>query len=226
MSKEIQKVTASEVITAEQGQLIDRAKQYCSAHATTEKHERMYLFLIGATLHALKGITPHGQFEQVKLNNFPEKARTTLGRGMTFVDAVQFFAKDKYPTVGYLGQGELFLTGGDLPDAKKDKLADEIEKASKGRGVVELIKDFKKKTNKPKPAAERTAEDLVDAENKAAEELANVYLTAASALMLDEQSIVRLSPAKKLEVLAAGIKLNDLVRKYSRGKQNPRLLSR
>ena len=44
---------------------------------------------------------------------------------------IEHFAKGKHPTVGYLGQNELFLTNSVIPDKEKQAVAelDEITKA-------------------------------------------------------------------------------------------------
>lgn len=150
-----------EVISAEQGQLIDHAKLYAKAHAQTEQHERMYLFLIGATLQQLKTITPHGGFDALKKVHFPEAQGSRLTRAMQFAEAVGYFAKGKLPTIGNLKDGQKLLAAGTLEDAEKEALAKEISDATKNKGVMETIGDWRKKIapkHKPTPEEEAKGE--------------------------------------------------------------------
>ena len=151
MTTALQKTEPAEVISAEQGKLIDRAKVYLAAEAVTEQHQRMYLFLIGATLHTLKDCTPNGSFEDAKVKFFPDVQRSRLGRAMMFADAVNFFAKGKYPTIGHLVSGDRLLTAGDLSEKEKETLVAEMQKTDKG-GVMKTIQAWhNKKAPKEKP---------------------------------------------------------------------------
>lgn len=152
----LQKSEPAEVISAEQGKLIDRAKVYLKAEAVSEQHQRMYLFLIGATLHTLKDCTPHGQFEDVKQKFFPDVERSRLGRAMMFAEAVNFFAKGKYPTIGHLVSGDRLLSAGELSEAEKETLVVEMQKTDKG-GVMKTIQAWHNKKN-PQPKAEAPAD--------------------------------------------------------------------
>lgn len=146
-----QKTSAVTVVTKEQGGLIDQSKALLTAHATAEKSTHVYLFALGARLHALKATCEHGGFEKLKAANFPDAEHSKLGRAMTFADAIGYFAKGKYPIVGFLGQGELALTNGVIPEKDFNKAVAELDEITKGMGVVETIKKYREKTA-PKPA--------------------------------------------------------------------------
>jgi len=145
-----QNTESLEVINKDQADLIDQSKALLAAHATAEKSTHVYLFALGARLHALKSTCQHGQFEKLKAAHFPSEARSTMGRAMSFSDAIQYLGKGKYPTVGYLGQGELLLSDGVIPDKDRIKAAAELDQIMKSRGVVDTIKTYFKKTA-PKP---------------------------------------------------------------------------
>jgi hypothetical protein len=197
MSKEIIKADNLEVVTAEQGTLIDRAKVYSQAHAQTEMHERMYLFLVGATLQQLKDITPHGGFEKLKQLHFAAEQTSRLGRAMNFAEAVVHFARGKFPTIGNLEEGNRLLLDSELKDGEKEKLAEEIAKATKGKGVMETIGDWRKKVHKEKTKAEppASATDVAAQKMKAASDFATA-LRAQMALGQKNQHLALIPDAE------------------------------
>jgi hypothetical protein len=83
--------------------------------------------------------------------------------------------------------------------------------------LVEVIRDYQKKKNK-KPHVEPTPEERVAAENAQADGLAVNVLCAINVLMMGKdlkpglESLVRLTPARREELLGAGIRLNDAIR--------------
>lgn len=183
MSTSLQKNEASEIISVEQGKLIDRAKVYLQAEAVSEQHQRMYLFLIGATLHTLKDCTPHGSFEKMAQQFFPGEHKSRLHRAVTYAEAVQFFAKGKSPTIGHLVAGDRLLTAGELSESEKQTLVEEMQKTDKG-GVMKTIQEWNKK-KAPKPKA---PQDELHAHK---EHLANIHaiferFEAAALALLDE----------------------------------------
>ena len=206
----LQKNEPTEVISAEQGRLIDRAKVYLKADTVTEQQSLMYKFLIGATLITLKDCTPHGQFEEVKKLHFPDDAKRTIDRALQFAQAVQFFAKGKFATVANLVSGDRLLTAGELSETEKSALVGEIEKVDKG-GVMKTIQAWYKKKH-PEPKTEPTIEDKFNAEQAQVDAIAGDFCKAAFLLLLDPATIVKLSPARRQEVLAAGVKVNDAIR--------------
>ena len=173
----------SEVISAEQGKLIDRANVYLKAEAVTEQHQRMYLFLIGATLLTLKDCTPHGSFERLAQEFFPGEHRSRLQRSVTYAEAVTFFAKGKSPTIGHLSKGDRLLTSGDLSEREKEQLVEEMAKTDKG-GVMKTIQAWHNKKN---PAPKEVEDEI----SKHAKHLAGIHLLfenyqAAALALLDE----------------------------------------
>lgn len=145
-----EKTEALEVINKDQAELIDQSKALLAAHGTAEKSSHVYLFALGARLRSLKEACPHGQFEKLKAEYFSDKAKRTLQLALTFSDAVNYFAKGKYATVAYLGQGELQLSNGVLSEKDCNKAAGELEQITKGKGINDTIKSYFKKTA-PKP---------------------------------------------------------------------------
>lgn len=179
----VEKSPASDVVSAEQGKLIDRTKVYVQAHAVTEQQERMYSFLIGVTLLTLKDCTPHGQFEDLKKIHFPETPKTTLNYAMQFADAVKFFSKGKLPAISDLANGDRLLTAGELSETEKQTLVEEVEKVNKG-GIRKTIQAW----NKKKAPQLKEPKDELHAHQ---EHLANIHslftrFEAAALALLDE----------------------------------------
>ena len=173
----------NEVISAEQGKLIDRAKVYLKAEAVTEQHQRMYLFLIGATLLTLKDCTPHGNFEDAKKIFFPDVVNSRMCRAVTYAEAVTFFAKGKSPTIGDLTKGDRLLAAGELSEKEKEQLVEEMVKTDKG-GVMKTIQAWHNK----KAPKEKPQEDPLHAHD---EHLKNIHalfanFEAAALALLDE----------------------------------------
>lgn len=145
------------LLTQEQAEIIDLTKVFLGAQRTTHMEDQMYLFIIGSGLHALKEITPHGEFEALKESAFPSESRSLLGRAMQWASALQHFSERR--RISYDGQisqvGYLKMIGnGDLPKEEKQKLCDWIGHVAGGDGVVNLIGRWRSKTAKkiPKPS--------------------------------------------------------------------------
>jgi len=202
--------SAAEVISAEQGKLIDRAKVYSAAHTNTERNSIMYLFLLGTTLTLLKEATPYGKFEELKAKEFPEEHGSRLHRAMQFSEALKFFAKGKHFLIGNLTAGDRLLAAGELSEKEKAQLVEEMAKTDKG-GVLKTIQAWHNK-KAPKEKVEPTIEDKFNAEQAQVDALAGDFCKAAFLLLLDPQTLVKLKPTRRAEVLAAGIKVNDAIR--------------
>ncbi|HXI70284.1 MAG TPA: hypothetical protein VNN22_08000 [Verrucomicrobiae bacterium] len=173
----------NEVISAEQGKLIDRAKVYLKAEAVTEQHHRMYLFLIGATLLTLKDCTPHGFFESTAQKFFGGEHSSRLTRCIRYAEAVTFFTKGKSATIADLAKGDRLLSAGELSEKEKEQLLEEITKVDKG-GVLKTIQAWHNK----KAPKEKPAEDPLHAHE---EHLKNIHalfanFEAAALALLDE----------------------------------------
>lgn len=166
---------ATAVVSAEQGKLIDRAKVYLGAEIQSERHRWMFLFLTGACLHQLKAGCAHGQFEQLKLEHFPNEHGSRLTRAMQFSEAVQYLAKGKLPTIGNLAEGEKLLQAGELSEAEKAELVEAVSQATKDRGVMETINEYRKKKNPPHKS---TPEDRAADQKRAADDFAKMVLGA------------------------------------------------
>ena len=205
-----QKSDQPQVISAQQGKLLDRVNVYLKADANLERNSLAYKFLIGATLLTLKDCTPHGKFDELVKAQFPDSARSTCTRAMQFAEAVNFFGKGKLCTVHNLVSGDRLLTAGELSETEKSALVGEIEKVDKG-GVMKTIQAWYKKKH-PEPKTEPTIEDKFNAEQAQVDAIAGDFCKAAFLLLLDPATIVKLSPARRQEVLAAGVKVNDAIR--------------
>ena len=156
MTTALQKSEPAEIISAEQGKLIDRAKVYLAAEAVSAQHQRGYIFLVGATMLTLKDCTPHGHFDELKKIHFPDSSLRTISNAMYFAEAVKFFSKGKSATVADLVSGDRLLTAGDLTDQEKQALIADIEKVNKG-GVMKTIQAWH---NKKAPKAAEPKNEL------------------------------------------------------------------
>lgn len=135
------------VVSAEQGKVIDHAKVYYEATISKGNEFLGYAYLCGKALLALKDITPHGQFGELKESLWPEKARQTLDRYMLFTQATD----SKKLTVSILKDESFLLADKELPKTVQEEVFDAVLKSTKGKGMMETIHEWKKK-NAPKPA--------------------------------------------------------------------------
>lgn len=203
---------SQEIITKEQGVLIDRSKAYLDASEQSVKHFKAYAFLAGRTLHALKEITPHGQFETLRNKFLPDRAPSTIKNYMGFAEAVA----SKKPTIGFLTDDRL-LSDRALTEAEKDKVVEAVGKVTGEKGLVEVIREHQKKKNK-KPAHEPTPDEIVQAELDQANGLADAVLDAI-AVLLTSDALAKVSPAKRENLLGQGIRLNDAIRAIKPAKK-------
>ena len=215
MSSALQKSAPTEVISAEQGKLIDRAKVYLKAESATEQQQRMYLFLVGATLLTLKDCTPHGSFEDAKKKFFPDEQTSRLGRAMQFAEAVNYFARGKFPTIGNMVSGDRLLTAGELSEKEKSTLVEEMAKTDKG-GVVRTIQEHLKKKTKPKPETEEEVEAAAQhAHDEREKNIAAVWSNAEAALKhllhLKDVDFVLAPPAQRLALSALCVRVNKRI---------------
>ena len=211
----LKKSDSTEVISAEQGKLIDRAKVYLKADEAAERQGLMYKFLIGATLLTLKDCTPHGQFEEVKKIHFPESSRRTVAYAMQFAEAAQFFAKGKCATIAHLVSGDRLLTAGELSEKEKSALIEDIEKVDKG-GMVRTIQEHLKKKTKPKPETEEQVEAAAQhAHDEREKNIAAVWSNAEAALKhllhLKDVDFVLAPPAQRLALSALCVRVNKRI---------------
>ena len=156
MSASVQNVETTEVISAEVANVLDHAKVYYEASERSTKQFLGYACLCGKSLLTLKEIGPPGKFEELKSTIFPQKHRMTLARYMQFAQAVEF----KCNTVLHFKDASFLLSDKPLPKTIEDELIETVVKATKGKGMIETINDWRKKTAaKHAPTPEERAAD-------------------------------------------------------------------
>lgn len=201
-----------EVMSADHAARVNRIKQYEAACRNSFSAQMGYAFLTGVELNAAKEELPHGKFMEWRETFLPEIPERSAQRYMRFADQIRHSG-------GFADSGKLKLLGnGDLNEKDKEKVLEAVHEIADGKTLTQLYRDLgvirEKKHQVHTPRKPVTPEEQVESQNKAAEELANMYLLHAHNLTLDERVIALLKPMKKQELLAAGIKVNDMVRKY------------
>ncbi|NOS70084.1 MAG: hypothetical protein HOP33_09150 [Verrucomicrobia bacterium] len=209
MSTQIQKAEVNQFAAH-----TERIKVYDAAFHNAFSQQMGYAYLAGCELNAIKEALPHGEFMKWKAKFLPAIPHRSATQYMTFQTKLASVAN--LPTVG-----ECRLLGnGELPEKEKEKILKAVHQAADGKTLTQLYRDLgvirEKKHPVHTPRKTVSPEDQVDAEEKTAVELANVFLTAAATLALDDKTILKLSAVKKAEVLAASIKVSDLIRKFSK----------
>lgn len=193
----------------------ERIKVYDAAFHNAFSQQMGYAYLAGCELNAIKEALPHGEFMKWKAKFLPAIPHRSATRYMEFQTKLATTVAN-LPTVG-----ECRLLGnGELPEKEKEKILKAVHQAADGKTLTQLYRDLgvirEKKHPVHTPRKTVSPEEQVDAEDKSAVELANVFLTAAATLTLDDKTILKLSAVKKAEVLAASIKVSDLIRKFSK----------
>lgn len=183
-----------EVISQEQGQVIDVAKAYAGGLKSSAVHYKGYGFLFGVALNQLKEITPHGKFETLAAQQFPDFTDRWLRELMTFSKALKL----KTELSSVLKNGQLLL---ELPEEKKEELFDEIETRMGDKGIREVVFDWKKKQQRAKQKDEPapSAADVAAQKMKAASDFVE-ELRSKMALALKNKNLA-LVPDAELDAL-------------------------
>lgn len=138
------------VLTAEQGALLDKLKLYSKAEDQSRIERKMFAYLKGRTANALAEITEHGQFNDLVVQIFPENKVRWLRYCRDFASAVDI---GKNAPVKFLPDNRL-LKREEITEQEKEKVQHAIEKVTGDKGVMTVIKDYKKKLARAK---EKTA---------------------------------------------------------------------
>jgi hypothetical protein len=148
MSHEIAKVEKLDLttLTAEQGALLDKLKLYSKAEDQSRLARKMFAYLKGRTANALFEITEKGVFEKLMEGIFPDTKRRWLYYCRDFAAAVDI---GKHAPLKFLPDNRL-LKAGDLQEDEKEKVQHAIEKVTGDKGVMTVIKDYKKKLAREK----------------------------------------------------------------------------
>jgi len=160
------------VLTPEQGALLDKLKLYSKAEDKSRLERKMFAYLKGRTANALKEITDHKQFTALVAQTFPESTVRWLQFCMNFSTAVD---TGKNAPVKFLPDNRL-LKPGDLPEDEKEKVQHAIEKVTGDKGVMSVIKDWKKKIARDK-AKEAGPVDAVKQEQERQKNITAIFQT-------------------------------------------------
>lgn len=135
---------SNEVITKEQGDLVDEISAYFDGVGRAFEHQAQYAFMAGLKLHALKATCEHGNkngalgFMELRERLLPKISRSAANRFMDFTTLLQ----EKLPTVGNFNSGALQLTNGDLPEKQKEQVLKAVHDATEGKTWTQLYRDL------------------------------------------------------------------------------------
>jgi len=180
----------------------------------------VYAFLCGVALNRAKQIAPHGNFTRWHQAELPQLSGATLHRYMIFAGGLLA----RFPALQKLKAAPL-LERGDLAGTESQQLLEAVHEAADGKTISDFYRDLGV-IRPPQPAThsppERTAHRPPKplspprqpaAEQARAEEFIESLLVRMR-MLLDpqDQSLVRSGDAKREELLALGLDLNNRVR--------------
>src|SRR6266446_473220 len=180
----------------------------------------VYAFLCGVALKRAKEIVPHGNFTRWHQAELPQLSGATLHRYMIFAGGLLA----RFPALQELNATPL-LERGDLTGTESQQLLQAIHEAADGKTITDFYRDLgviRPPQPADQPLPERTAgrppkslsspRQLAAEQARAEEFIESLLVRMRMLLDPQDQSLVRSGDAKREELLALGLDLNNRVR--------------
>ena len=177
-----------------------------------------YTFLKGMRLLRAKELVPHGNFIPWCESQFPDDPHRTLTYAMNFAEEM----KTKLATIANLKKPLLLLGGSKISGKDRGTILNIVPEMMGDNGSIaefmrasKMLRDPKPKKfhapKKPSPA------ELAEAELEQAIAEADSVISAI-ALLLEGETLTRISKAKRNQLSAAFVRANKAVGELSKGK--------
>lgn len=187
------------VLTSEQGALFDKLKLYSQAEDESRLERKTFAYLKGRAANALREITDKGLFVELLGAAFPETKQRWLYYCMDFAAAVDI---GKNAPVKFLPDNRL-LKREEITEQEKEKVQHAIEKVTGDKGVMSVIKDWKKQQARA-AAKNAPAPDAVALAKEHQRNMVAIFQTAETALR-------RVVELKDVDFVMADIALRNSV---------------